>query len=310
MSETYKFTKFTRNVDNANDPITATDSNLVQKAVNSAEKEIINVKSDDFLNDVLFTFDNNLYANSLFIDSMDSMEFLNMIKSSGVEYDGDEKAIRLAAGSNEGYFITHRQTGENITLIDDFILMSDVSIPQGGSVEYYLSTNGINFYPMAPNNNKDPLHLGAKAGTQFIMKIVLRRNAQNESPLVQGYSIFFYDEMLEQSYGMVNPDLRRFTETTTSGVTLIRDRAQNDKLIKIIEDGSITELVYDYENGGRLQDVTTNDGVNVNQTSLVFGEYLNSNNVIENVLLSIKTAPVETEDLIPDELVFEEEDDS
>lgn len=309
MSETYKFTKFTRNVDNANDPITATDSNQVKESINNAEKEIVAVRSEDFVNSAMFTFDHNLFANSLFMDVMDSMEFLNMQKSEGIEYDVNEKAVRLKAGHNDGFIITTRQTGENETLIDDFILLSDTIEPQGSDVSFYLSTNGINFYPIKPDNNKDPLHLGAKAGTQFVLKIALRRNAQNESPLLQSYGVMFYDEMLEKSYGMVNPDLRRFTEVETAGVTLVRDRAQEDRLVKIIEDGSITELVYDYENEGRLQDVVTNDGVNVQKTSLLFGEYLNSNDQIESVLLSIKTAPVQTEDIIPEDMVFDDSEE-
>lgn len=79
---------------------------------------------------------------------------------------------------------------------------------------------------------------------------------------------------------------------------LIRDRAQDDKLVKVIEPLDTVELTYnwttdDEENYGRLLYVRTfwpyYNGLEVKQLhKLYYGDYLNSNNEIESVLLKIR----------------------
>ncbi len=79
---------------------------------------------------------------------------------------------------------------------------------------------------------------------------------------------------------------------------LIRDRAQDDKLVKVIEPLDTVELTYnwttdDEENYGRLLYVRTfwpyYNGLEVKQLhKLYYGDYLNSNDEIESVLLKIR----------------------
>lgn len=79
---------------------------------------------------------------------------------------------------------------------------------------------------------------------------------------------------------------------------LIRDRAQDDKLVKVIEPLDTVELTYnwttdDEENYGRLLYVRTfwpyYNGLEVKQLhKLYYGDYLNSNNEVESVLLKIR----------------------
>lgn len=200
------------------------------------------------------------------------------------------------------------QSGLEATLIDDFIVSMDAHVPKYSALDFYLSCDGKHFYPIEPNTNKTPLHLGSNAGTQFMLKVAFRRNAQNESPVLKGYGVMFYDLLLEKTYGMVNPDLKRFVEVETAGVVLVRDRAQGDKVVKVVSDGSITELNFDLEKD-RLSNVVTNDGVNIVQTDLIFGDYLNSQNKIEEVLLRINTHPQTNEEIIPEDHIFVEDDE-
>ena len=75
---------------------------------------------------------------------------------------------------------------------------------------------------------------------------------------------------------------------------LIRDRAQDDKLVKVIEPLDTIELTYDWENNdGRLAYVRTfwpyYHGVEVKQLhKLYYGDYLNSKDEIESVLLKVR----------------------
>lgn len=75
---------------------------------------------------------------------------------------------------------------------------------------------------------------------------------------------------------------------------LIRDRAQDDKLVKVIEPLDTVYLTYDWENNdGRLAFVKTHwpyyNGAEVNQLHrLYYGDYLNSAGETESVLLKVR----------------------
>lgn len=75
---------------------------------------------------------------------------------------------------------------------------------------------------------------------------------------------------------------------------IIRDRAQEDKVVKIIEPLDTVSLTYDFENNdGRLAFVKTNwpnyNGAEINQIhKLYYGDYLNSQGETENVLQKVR----------------------
>jgi hypothetical protein len=75
---------------------------------------------------------------------------------------------------------------------------------------------------------------------------------------------------------------------------IIRDRAQDDKVVKIIEPLDTVHLTYDFENNdGRLALVETNwpnyNGAEIEQKhELFYGDYLNSLGETENVLQKVK----------------------
>ena len=75
---------------------------------------------------------------------------------------------------------------------------------------------------------------------------------------------------------------------------IVRDRAQEDKVVKIIEPLNTVSLTYDFNNNdGRLAFVKTNwpnyNGAEVNQIhKLYYGDYLNSLGETENVLQKVR----------------------
>lgn len=75
---------------------------------------------------------------------------------------------------------------------------------------------------------------------------------------------------------------------------LVRDRAQEDKLVQVIEPLDTVYLTYDWvNNDGRLAFIKTHwpnyYGVEINQIhKLYYGDYLNSKNEIENLLMKIR----------------------
>lgn len=75
---------------------------------------------------------------------------------------------------------------------------------------------------------------------------------------------------------------------------IVRDRAQEDKVVKIIEPLDTVQLVYDFENNdGRLAFVQTNwpnyNGMEIDQIhKLYYGDYLSSTGETENVLQKVR----------------------
>lgn len=75
---------------------------------------------------------------------------------------------------------------------------------------------------------------------------------------------------------------------------IVRDRAQDDKVVKVIEPLNTVSLTYDFENNdGRLAFVKSNwpnyNGAEVNQIhKLYYGDYVNSLGETENVLQKVR----------------------
>ena len=75
---------------------------------------------------------------------------------------------------------------------------------------------------------------------------------------------------------------------------IVRDRAQEDKVVKVIEPLNTVSLTYDFENNdGRLAFVKSNwpnyNGAEVNQIhKLYYGDYVNSLGETENVLQKVR----------------------
>lgn len=258
----------------------------------------------DFKTKVLFSFQNSSYANGLYLDELDNLDQCSTTKSIDIILNQTDGCVEIAPGKTQAQLVTTRQVGEYETSLDDFSAMADTWIPEGGSVEYYISTDGIDYVPIVPDTNRAPVHFGAERGTMFRLKVVLRANAQGISPKLFGFAVMYFDELVDYNYGMTNPDLRRFEQTESSSVTLVRDRAMDDKLVRVIAPDSITELHYNPEDG-RLANVINNTGKSVTNTILEYGNYLNSKGKIENVLMSIQTVPVSAEDVLPPEYTFE-----
>ena len=75
---------------------------------------------------------------------------------------------------------------------------------------------------------------------------------------------------------------------------LIRDRAQEDKVVKVIEPLDTVNLTFEWENNeGRLAFVKTHwpnyNGVEIDQIhKLYYEDYLNSQGKIDNVLMKVR----------------------
>ena len=284
------FTKFQRHIDNANETISASDINKVQKSVNTNEDDIAALKNERFMDKVLFSFDNNLYVNSLFSDDYGDLRNVDIDRCKNIEHNTSEMYIAVSDGEVEAEVYTSKirsTLGDTITL-NDFFLVTDEYCPHGTKIVHYLITDHGEVYPIEANGTKTPcsIHGGV---TGAVLKSVLIKNVQGETPKLYGVAVSFFDEGVEAQYGLLHPDISRFEQSTFGTTTLIRDKAQEDKLVKVIEPNATTNLTY--QSDGRLKVVemlSSQDDIRV-QDELNYGDYENSKGEVEDLLLSITT---------------------
>ncbi len=282
------YTKFQRHVNNSNEVVNADHINVVQQAVNEAESNIVSLRDYDFMDKVMTTFENNLYANSMFANEINDQEYIDGTLSKNISYINEERSIIVNNASGAGELITttiQSSLGDG-AFLNDFFLVVDQYVPVGASINYFLINQAGDKYPINPNTPKTPLHVYANI-TGFKIKAEMTKNALGETPKIFALAVLFFDSAVEAGYGLTNPDLQRFHKFALGLTVLFRDRAQEDRLVKIEEPGKYTELIYNDQ--GVLSKVVTHyedDNVVVTDT-LNYGPYLNSAGVTETLLLSI-----------------------
>lgn len=295
------YTKFQKHSNNANEIVNATHMNNVQNAIVETETNLNNVHDAQYMDKVLFTFNNNLFVNSLFANESNDKTYINFSKSNNAIYDENENSISVSTTTLTAEIYTSKITstfGDGV-LLNDFYLTTDEYIPVGSSIKYYLVNQNNENYPIPQNSTIKPIHINSDVANVTV-RAVMTKNAMGESPILYGLCLMFFDPAVESSYGLYNPDLKRFSSTVSGLTVLIRDRANDDRLFQIQESDGITSL--NYSNNGVLSCVikdNTATGQTITDT-LNYGDYLNSQGNTEVVLLSILSTTVTTDNVSND----------
>lgn len=299
-----QYTRYKRHVNESNERVDALVVNALQDNINVQQLDTNQLKDTAFEERVYTIFTNNLYTNAMFVDYYKTGEYLNLSESNGVKIDCNKAQLMLRQGSDTGTAIStfiYSAHGNDIRL-NDFFLIANEYVPTGAGIKYYLETSTGERWPILPNALKLPLHLSQNVIGGFKLVVEMRANALGESPVLNGYAVLYWDEQVERNYGMTNPDLMRFPAVeigSDDGLTiLIRDKAQDDKLVKVIEPLDTVTLTFDWNTGnadteGRLAFVETNypnyNGIELTQLhKLYYGPYVNSLGETEEVLQKIR----------------------
>lgn len=303
MDKFKAFTTFSKHGNNIHDVIDANDINKIQDSVNSTEVVIASINDNNFVNKAIFEFEHNAFANAMFLDEISNAHYLDLNKSLNVIYDDNEKCVKLNNNKEYGELYTIQIKSDLDSVINDFFLVADIDSPTGTKIETYIVNENNEEFPIKTNDKKV---LNLKQSNRIVRIKYKLYGSAAKSPKILGYSLLYFDFLLDASYGLINPDLSRLTETSFGNTILIRDRALEDKLVRVIQEGSITELKYDFEADGRLDHITTNTGETMTKSSLIYEDYYNSIGEIEVVLGGIKTAPISLEDSIDKDDIFVE----
>lgn len=282
------FTKFQRHTDNGSEIISANDINKIQTSTNTAQEDINDLKDYSFNDELMDKFNNNLFVNSLFADNYNNLGNINLTKSSNYIYDSYTKTITIDDINKQCILLSNKiesTLDKNSKVLNDFFMYAQYNNPLGSYIRFYIIDEDSNEYPL-DNNPTFPVHLTNNIKYCYL-KCVLGTNTSNK-PKLNTVSLMFFDESLEKQYGILIPEQSRYS-TTVAGLTILyRDRAMNDRLFKIEEPGGVTTLL-NYDATGRLVNVKRIDKAEIITDILNYGDYLNSQNENEEVLLTIKT---------------------
>lgn len=255
-------------------------------------QDIVGMTDTMFFERTTFAFTNNKYTNAFFVNEIQDREFSDLATSINIIYDEIESCIRLEDPMEDGtYFSTSICTDVNYDSdLNNFFLISDEDVPAGCDILYYIITDDNRMFPIKPNGTT-PLTFVIKP-KKFRLKIVIHANGL-DYPAVRSYSILYHDQFIEDGYGLINPNFTKKPidyDGFEDIITLVRNNKNEDKLAQVISSLDTVKLTYDSE--GKLSKVETYDNINGDKTEendLVYGDYLDSKGVIENVLLQVKT---------------------
>lgn len=212
MDSTRKYTKYKRHTNESSERIQAETINTIQKDTQEAQVERNIIKDNAFEERVYTIFNNNLYANAMFIDTYKNGNYIQMLHSKNIKLDENLFNVSLIDKTTEGYVQScHIASvhGDDVP-INDFFLVTNQYVPIGSSIEYYLQMNNGQRYQIKENSLKTPLHFSNDITYGINLVAVIRPNSLGESPVINDYALLYWDAQVEKNLGLINPDLQRF----------------------------------------------------------------------------------------------------
>jgi hypothetical protein len=207
-----QYTQYKRHVDDSGERINAKTINSIQQDINESQKDARDIKDKAFEERVYTILENNLYCNSCSIDYFEDGKKINDSESNNIRIIANTSQLSLVDTTTNGEFkskIIYSPHGTDIEL-NDFFLVTSQEVPVGSSIKYYIETYTGERWPLEANQTKLPLHLTKNLVNGFSLVAQFTPNQLNESPVLNGYGILYWDAQVEANYGLTNPDLMRF----------------------------------------------------------------------------------------------------
>ena len=207
-----QYTQYKRHVNDSGERIDAKTVNTIQENINVTQIDSNDIKDKTFEERVYTILENNLYCNSCTIDYFRNGEKINDNESNNINLDINKRQVQIKDASRPATFISQTiqsPHGSDIEL-NDFFLVVNHEIPVGSSIKYYIETYTGERWPLKANEVKLPLHLSKNITNGFTFIAEFTPNQLGETPVINGYSVLYWDAQVEANYGLTNPDLMRF----------------------------------------------------------------------------------------------------
>lgn len=283
MNINKQISKFKSQINQAS-TVNAEDINKISLAVENAQKVLIDLSDESFKNKVFFALENNVDINSAFIDDFSDSNYINVFKSKAYTYNSQEKSISAVNETAQVYSIKYMSKLKGT--IQNVILLVDDYIPNGASINYFISIDDNNYYPIKKNKE---VPTDIKEGAVCVIKAVLNKNAFGQTPKIYGWAVLYYDKVVRLLYSIKNiglSDNDNFEAQVLGDTILIRDPQKDDKLVAVSQGEGISHVKLTYREDGKLDTVETNVLNDIIEEKLNYGQYSKNDGTIEEVLLS------------------------
>lgn len=283
MNINKQISKFKSQINQAS-TVNAEDINKISLAVENAQKVLIDLSDESFKNKVFFALENNIDINSAFIDDFSDSNYINVFKSKAYTYNSQEKSISAVNETAQVYSIKYMSKLKGT--IQNVILLVDDYIPNGASINYFISIDDNNYYPIKKNKE---VPTDIKEGAVCVIKAVLNKNAFGQTPKIYGWAVLYYDKVVRLLYSIKNiglSDNDNFEAQVLGDTILIRDPQKDDKLVAVSQGEGISHVKLTYREDGKLDTVETNVLNDIIEEKLNYGQYSKNDGTIEEVLLS------------------------
>ena len=207
-----RYTQYKRHINESEERVDAKTVNTLQNDLQTAQADANLIKDSQFEERVYTIFENNLFTNAMSVDMFKNGEYINLAESANIKIDPTKDQIQLEKPYSNGKLISMKRysTFGADAEMNDFILITNEYIPTGGSIKYYIEVSSGERWPISQNKIKLPLHLSESITNGFTVVIEITPNSLNETPVINGYAVLYWDSKVEEHNGLVNPDLLRF----------------------------------------------------------------------------------------------------
>lgn len=190
MYDRYK--RYVPHEDNVNEIVSADHVNELQSQSEINQRELYRQDDVDFLNRGLFILDNHTIVNSLYVELAEDITKVDMESSPGIKFDKNELAFSMEDGDAvEATLVMKTFQNLNNTNLTDIIFMSNALLPEGSKILYEVSNNGLNYYPITPNEAN--VFRIPTVGSKLDLRIRFFRSPGLKSPMLKAFAFLYRD---------------------------------------------------------------------------------------------------------------------
>ena len=191
MSE-YTYQRYERVENNVN-VIDAEHMNQLQETLERTQQELFVQADESFLSKALFTLEHHPDANAMLVDQMSTAERFNSASMTEVAFEEETKAIGFVnPTASEGSVVTNALSTGTTSVFKKIILLADQYLPEGSSIEYYLSFDNVSFKQIQPNQ-AIPAMTEKELG-QLYLKVRFLRSRIEAEPRLDAWALLYQDE--------------------------------------------------------------------------------------------------------------------
>jgi hypothetical protein len=187
-----QYISFTPKENNTDMTISADHINEIQEAVEKTQEELFYQADVAFLNKSLFALEHHPDTNSMIVDLLEDSSRIDVPTMTHVSYVEETDSVSFNHPTAlEGEFTTRAIINETKMPIRKVVLLVDEYVPEGSQIQYEISYDNVNYYPITANY-AIPKEVEGELG-QIYLRIKFKRLTPDVFPRLDAWAIMYED---------------------------------------------------------------------------------------------------------------------